>query len=818
MRWLPRRRRRETRDVPADQGLPPGDGNWRRLPPLVPTVRRPPLTAAASMGVVAADRTRRATRRDPETPGRPTSSLPGAPFAVEPAAGRVTGLVAVRAEGPSGQAPVAPPPARGRRAPVTDRVPVPHTPPAPVRLTPRVLASAGPRPSLVEAADEYVGDPLPDGTPGGTSGETPEEPYEETPYGSSAPVPDDAPKASSDWVRMLESYRPPWATEGGAASSQQPGAVPPVPEGGASWSSEATVPPPRPARGPGTGAPKTPARRASLAESRRLGLGNPLRRPPGSDVRMPVDQPADALDAPETQDRQPERTPATETTAPPEPGIGADTDTTAAAGAGAGAEADADAGAGADTDTAGADADTGAGADADRLSHLAGAGPSPRSAPDVATRTWRSTAVPEAPLLGLGDPVDGPARLPHATSPGARPPRRPTPPVPTEPAPHTRTPVDGEAVDVPGRADGEADARPAASPAVTPVYRSVPGERPAPPAAGASRPTGAVPTPTPTPTAAPATSTGRPLVRPRARRRPDGGRPESEPRPSAPVSPPVRTAPSELADAVRRVHGVDVSDVPIHRGPEAAAEARSLGARAFTRNGEVFLPAHEGPFDQPVARGLLAHELTHAAQQRALGPALPPEDSDAGTALEAAAVATERWARGSGADPLTADVAPAASWTAPWIAPGGGAGVGAGTEAGTGPGAVAPPASWAAPRSAAPASGVQRQPGDVTTMAEPMVTEPVHPPPTIAPTADVTPSESRASQAPAALDAELLSVRDRLIELSGRRPLDLDDPGDIEEVAGQVYEKIHRRLRRELLVDRERAGRLGETGPFGWAR
>ena len=71
---------------------------------------------------------------------------------------------------------------------------------------------------------------------------------------------------------------------------------------------------------------------------------------------------------------------------------------------------------------------------------------------------------------------------------------------------------------------------------------------------------------------------------------------------------------------------------------------------------------------------------------------------------------------------------------------------------------------------------------------------------------------------PAPFDAELASVRDRLIELSGRRPLDLDDPGDIDEVAVRVYQKIHTRLRRELLVDRERAGRLSETGPFGRAR
>ena len=272
-----------------------------------------------------------------------------------------------------------------------------------------------------------------------------------------------------------------------------------------------------------------------------------------------------------------------------------------------------------------------------------------------------------------------------------------------------------------------------------------------------------------------------------------------QPRRPAPAPPPTGAAPGELVDAVWRTHGVDVSDVPVHRGPEAAVEARALGARAFTRGGEVFLPADEGPLDQPVARGLLAHELTHAAQQRALGSALPGEGSDAGTALEAAAVATERWARGLGAAPA----AGSASWTAPWTAP----------------------------RHPAPTGGVQRQVGDVTGMAGPAPAPPAAPPdgtPSMPPRPEGAAPDGPARRepadpepvpgVPAPFDAELASVRDRLIELSGRRPLDLDDPGDIDEVAVRVYQKIHTRLRRELLVDRERAGRLSETGPFGRAR
>ncbi|WP_156892983.1 hypothetical protein [Actinokineospora enzanensis] len=62
--------------------------------------------------------------------------------------------------------------------------------------------------------------------------------------------------------------------------------------------------------------------------------------------------------------------------------------------------------------------------------------------------------------------------------------------------------------------------------------------------------------------------------------------------------------------------GIDVGDVPIHQS-----------TTPFTANGEVFLPDN-------APRGLMAHELTHAAQQRAYGSALPDENSPAGQVLE----------------------------------------------------------------------------------------------------------------------------------------------------------------------------------------
>lgn len=98
--------------------------------------------------------------------------------------------------------------------------------------------------------------------------------------------------------------------------------------------------------------------------------------------------------------------------------------------------------------------------------------------------------------------------------------------------------------------------------------------------------------------------------------------------------------PPELAAAFRGSR-VDVSSIPVHRGPEVSVEARALGARAFTRGGEVFLPAEAGALDTPKARGLLAHELVHAVQQRTLGATLPAAHTPDGRALEAEALAAE---------------------------------------------------------------------------------------------------------------------------------------------------------------------------------
>ncbi|WP_035791592.1 eCIS core domain-containing protein [Kitasatospora mediocidica] len=114
----------------------------------------------------------------------------------------------------------------------------------------------------------------------------------------------------------------------------------------------------------------------------------------------------------------------------------------------------------------------------------------------------------------------------------------------------------------------------------------------------------------------------------------------------APVS-----VPQDIASTFARLYGADVSSVPVHRGPAADAQATGLSARAFTRDGEVYLPENAGPLEHPRVRGLLAHELTHAVQQRRHGSALPSENSPVGSAMELEAQVVERHVSGDAGVP-----------------------------------------------------------------------------------------------------------------------------------------------------------------------
>lgn len=118
------------------------------------------------------------------------------------------------------------------------------------------------------------------------------------------------------------------------------------------------------------------------------------------------------------------------------------------------------------------------------------------------------------------------------------------------------------------------------------------------------------------------------------------------PRRELPRATVVDRVPAALANEVRARQQADVTEVPVYRGPKVGEVARSRGARAFAAGGAVFLPDDAGPVDSPRARGLLAHELVHAVQQRTFGSRLPSHDSPLGQRLEAEAQAAERFYAG----------------------------------------------------------------------------------------------------------------------------------------------------------------------------
>jgi len=130
--------------------------------------------------------------------------------------------------------------------------------------------------------------------------------------------------------------------------------------------------------------------------------------------------------------------------------------------------------------------------------------------------------------------------------------------------------------------------------------------------------------------------------------------------PGRPLPPAVRTG-------FESRFGHDFSRVRVHAGPAANEAARSVGARAFTRDRHLVFAAGQYAPETRAGRWLLAHELTHVVQQGAAGarqgaaggsgPARPPiQRRDAGQAIRrvdwGSAVDTGRdsypWGRGAG--------------------------------------------------------------------------------------------------------------------------------------------------------------------------
>ncbi len=198
--------------------------------------------------------------------------------------------------------------------------------------------------------------------------------------------------------------------------------------------------------------------------------------------------------------------------------------------------------------------------------------------------------------------------------------------------------------------------------------------------------------------------------------------------------------------------------VKVHRDQSAGDLSKSLDARSFTHGGEIFLPSSHGSLTSGTGKALLAHELTHVTQQRRMGSSLPDERSPHGQRLEAEAVAAER----SGQLPL------------------------ASSHTGHDHGEAAPTARAGAPATAG-SSGPRPQRAGVPGAA---------PQPEIAPSGSTTIDFSAIQRAPVAPEPP---------KTSGTENRTYSEP-ELEDLARQLHGRIGRMLRRELLVDRERAG------------
>ncbi|WP_405059636.1 DUF4157 domain-containing protein [Kribbella sp. NBC_01505] len=265
--------------------------------------------------------------------------------------------------------------------------------------------------------------------------------------------------------------------------------------------------------------------------------------------------------------------------------------------------------------------------------------------------------------------------------------------------------------------------------------------------------------------------------------------------------------PRQVATSVGTRWGVELGDVPVVRGRVAGARAKELSVRAFTTRGVVHLPDEAGELTDPGVQALLAHELTHVAQQQLLGADLPAAASAEGQRLEEQAIATEQWfhagtplvhrpiehrcAEAAGDRTEQVQAAPVGSeltWTMPGVI----------SDQGSAP--PAPDASTLDHSQPAHREPVSHQ-------------RPESSWPTVAQQARAVP--------PIRADPQLIERLDRLQEevdeLHERHDrvaedlvVRLDDPWVLGRLAERLYTNFRHRLRAELLIDRERHGALAD--------
>ena len=258
--------------------------------------------------------------------------------------------------------------------------------------------------------------------------------------------------------------------------------------------------------------------------------------------------------------------------------------------------------------------------------------------------------------------------------------------------------------------------------------------------------------------------------------------------------------PDTLREELEPVLGADLSNVPVHRGESTEQAAVALQAKAFTTDGEVHLPSKVGPLTSGEGRSVLAHELTHVAQQRRLGTT-PDETTPAGVQMEDEARQVGEAFRGSSAGSrasagqrlaLPVPVRPVVG--AAGRAQQQGAALAHRAEARESPLAIAEQV-----RLAAEESGVAQRLPDGT-MSFPAMAAGRPSIPTAqrldeghgsgAPAAPAAPPGGQAMGSMASFDPSAMTT------------------ANLEALAGRLYDRLRSRLRSELLADRERSGTL----------
>jgi hypothetical protein len=88
-----------------------------------------------------------------------------------------------------------------------------------------------------------------------------------------------------------------------------------------------------------------------------------------------------------------------------------------------------------------------------------------------------------------------------------------------------------------------------------------------------------------------------------------------------------RPLPSSLRETFETRFGTDFSGVRVHSETEAGQLSHAIQAQAFTRGSDIFLGAGNYAPGTAAGKRLLAHELTHVAQQGAAPPKRNPADA-----------------------------------------------------------------------------------------------------------------------------------------------------------------------------------------------